>query len=198
MDNTNNNNSDKKKFNLGQGSDVVIQVNGVQLEVDKGGNITAYTNGNLTSQSLSLKGNFETIENKDPEIGELMPDGTVYVGVSPETGGAMYARYRDSSLPMKWEKATKYVKGLSSHGYDDWKLPSKKEMQVLFENKEKGSLKGTFNQSVFIGRGSYWTAEEKDRNYAYYQCFKDGDQDWLRKDESGPVRAIRVEPAPRS
>jgi hypothetical protein len=37
---------------------------------------------------------------KDPAIGDRMPDGTVYAGVSPESCKLMYAMSSDASLTI--------------------------------------------------------------------------------------------------
>jgi hypothetical protein len=34
-----------------------------------------------------------------------MPDGTVYAGVSPDTGQPMYTTFDDAPSTMKWKKA---------------------------------------------------------------------------------------------
>ena len=45
-----------------------------------------------------------------PEIGGEMPDGTIYVGISPDTGKAMYATPRDALGMYTFNKAAKYAK----------------------------------------------------------------------------------------
>lgn len=71
-------------------------------------------------------------------IGDKMPDGTVYAGISPETGKAMYATPADAPLTMKFNAAKDYAQGLNAqkaHGHEDWHVPTKNELNVLFNNR---------------------------------------------------------------
>src|SRR4051812_3140058 len=68
-------------------------------------------------------------------IGDKMPDGTVYAGVSPETVRAMYTTPEDAPLTMKWKVAMEYAAKLDAHGHQDWHVPTKSELNVLFQNR---------------------------------------------------------------
>jgi hypothetical protein len=59
-----------------------------------------------------------------PKIGMEMPDGSVYVGISPETNQPMYA------TPVKGD-----VTNLDAHGHQDWRSPTKAELNVLFNSR---------------------------------------------------------------
>ena len=71
---------------------------------------------------------------EEPVIGDRMPDGTIFAGVSPDTGKPMYTTPADASLTMDWKKAMDYVKKLDAHGYQDWRLPTQGELNVLFKD----------------------------------------------------------------
>ena len=66
-----------------------------------------------------------------------LPDGTIYAGISPDTGKPMYTTPADAPLTMKWREAMDYAAGLEAHGHNDWRVPSKAELHVLFENRAK-------------------------------------------------------------
>jgi len=80
-------------------------------------------------------------------IGQRMPDGTIYAGNSPETGEAMYTTPEDARMNKSWwmrgsdpltftfNQARKYAAKLVAHGHDDWRVPTRAELRVLFENK---------------------------------------------------------------
>ena len=53
-----------------------------------------------------------------------MRDGSIYVGISPEKNKPMYA------TPVE-----AYVTKLDAHGYQDWRLPTKAELRMLFNNR---------------------------------------------------------------
>jgi hypothetical protein len=71
-------------------------------------------------------------ENAKPKIGDRMPDGTVYAGNLPDTGTPMYTTPADAPLTMQWREARDYAARLDAHGHDDWRLPSKAELNELF------------------------------------------------------------------
>ena len=71
----------------------------------------------------------------EPKIGIEMPDGTIYVGISPETNKPMYAVPVDANLLLTFNQAKEYASKLDAHGYQDWRLPTKAELNVLFNNR---------------------------------------------------------------
>jgi hypothetical protein len=111
----------------------------------------------------------------EAKIGDTMLDGTVYAGLSPETGKAMYATPNDAPLTMKWEQAVEYAATLDAHGRNDWRVSTKGELNVLLQNR---SAVGGFNEETYSASGSDWylSSSERERLYAAYQCFGDGFQ----------------------
>jgi len=67
--------------------------------------------------------------------------------------------------------------------YSDWYLPSKDELNKLYENK--GTVGG------FAG-ANYWSSSEDNANYAWYQNFYNGDQFNFNKNYYERVRAVRA------
>jgi len=74
---------------------------------------------------------------------------------------------------------------LSLGGYNDWFLPSKDELNLMYENLK------IFGVGGFAGDG-YWSSSESDANYAWDRNFNDGDQDDDGKDNTYRVRAVRA------
>ncbi len=68
-------------------------------------------------------------------------------------------------------------------GYNDWFLPSKEELNLLYENKE---IIGGYEH------GYYWSSSEFSADFAWYQHFDFGFQDYLKKDFSYYYRPIRA------
>lgn len=68
-------------------------------------------------------------------------------------------------------------------GYSDWFLPSKEELNLLYENKE---IIGGYEH------GYYWSSSEFSEDFAWYQHFDFGFQDYLKKDFSYYYRPIRA------
>src|SRR5674476_923014 len=107
------------------------------------------------------------------KIGEVMPDGSIYAGISPDANTPLYTTARDAAFQMNWHKAVVYAKDLIAHGHRDWRLPTPAELNVLFLNRH---AIGKFNGTGLPPSGWYWSSTE----YLYFnardQRFSDGYQ----------------------
>jgi hypothetical protein len=78
-----------------------------------------------------------------------------------------------------WDDAMKACADLG----DGWRLPTKDELNLLYENKEKI---GGFASS------NYWSSTENDNNIAWNQSFGGGGQGNVNKNATDYVRAVRA------
>ena len=77
--------------------------------------------------------------------------------------------------------------------YDDWFLPSKDELNLMYVNLNKACLGGFANDGYYYDR--YWSSSEYDNNsnYAWIQDFYSGDQyNYYSRDNSYRVRPVRA------
>jgi hypothetical protein len=137
------------------------------------------------SASDTLKSEIEV------EIGAEIYDGTIYAGISPDTGKAMYATPADAPGTYTFNEAARYAENLEAHVHRDWHAPSKGELNVLWENRNKGKLKGTFNESGSNSAGWYWSSSQSNDGYAWGQRFSDGSQDYYGKNFDSSLRCVR-------
>ena len=86
---------------------------------------------------------------------------------------------KDFPKTMNWEDAKKACENLGS----GWRLPSKKELNTLYLNKDK--IGGFANDA-------YWSSTEFDYGTAWFQVFNDGLQVNVDKYGAVYVRAIRA------
>lgn len=78
--------------------------------------------------------------------------------------------------------------------YGDWYLPSKEELNLMYQNKS------TINATAIANGGSgfssdyyyYWSSTENSNFDAWSQRFDNGEQDYEFKDDSESVRAVRA------
>ena len=87
--------------------------------------------------------------------------------------------------------AARYADALVYNGFDDWYLPSKDELNVMY------STLGTAVPKIGgYANSFYWSSSEYDFNNAWTVNFKDGQQfdreKWLLPDTINGVKALRV------
>ena len=75
---------------------------------------------------------------------------------------------------------------LSEGSYDDWFLPSRDELNLMYVELKAHGLGG------FNGSAGYWSSSELDFQTAAYQGFSGGGQSWNYKHSTYPVRAARA------
>lgn len=129
--------------------------------------------------------------------GHVCEDGSVYVGFSPDTGRELYAMPATNEYLVSFqEKESKYIDKLNAEkrcGHDDWRAPTKGELNLMFEARNAGALSGTFNESSAEDRwGLYWTSEhEADTEDAWAQHFADGAQKKAYHWSLAAIRGVR-------
>jgi ATP-dependent Clp protease ATP-binding subunit ClpA len=147
---------------------------------------------------LSFKFGKEKVASKPPETSRrrstaseapgTMPDGTIFAGVSPDTGKPMYVAPADAPLRMTFAEAKKYAAELDACGHKDWRLPTKAELGVLFNNR---AAIGGFDASGAVPAGWYWSASQYDTWNAWVQRFSDGYHGYNLKSHDSSLRCVR-------
>ncbi len=70
-----------------------------------------------------------------PEIGDLMPDGTVYAGLFLGTNQPMYVTAQDAPLRLTFDEALAYAQTLSKQTSKNFHLPSELELYTIYKNR---------------------------------------------------------------
>ena len=108
------------------------------------------------------------------------------IGTGAANTQAIVAAYGDEEPDAdRDDYAAKLAADLSYGGYDDWFLPSRDELDLMYENLYVEGLGG-------FAAAWYWSSSESDADYAYGQRFHDGDQYHADKGFEGRVRAARA------
>ncbi len=131
------------------------------------------------------------------KIGDVMPDGTVYAGISLPMNAHLFVTPQDAAVAMQFNEAAKYTRELDAHGHQDWRLPTIEELQLLFRNNQKGALKGTFNTTGRNGSFWYWsgTLMGAHGNIIRVARFSDGLEAWGTALRGPPnCRPVRLVP----
>ena len=149
-----------------------------------------FSSKSYNKPSNNNQGQASSSQTKELEAGDKMEDGTIFAGVSPDTGKNMFVTPQDASGTLNWKAAMKYAADLDAHGHQDWALPTKAELNVLFENSAKV---GGFNQSGCGFAGWYWSSTQDGDFFAWQRRFSDGVQEWIHKVDDVSVRPVRTE-----
>ncbi len=81
--------------------------------------------------------------------------------------------------------AAQLCKSSASGGYNDWFLPSKDELNLIYTNLYSKSLGG-------FAASFYWSSTESDANNGWYQFLGNGFQDKYGKSYQFHVRPVRA------
>ena len=123
------------------------------------------------------KANTENIVSFHDSLGSLYVMGDYY------TNSTYYYEYNDGSVAAK--VCTEYSVTVDGTVYDDWFLPSKDELNLIYENLHLQGLGG-------FSSYDYWSSSEYSSSHAWKQYFYNGYQDYDAKDGEGDVRAVRA------
>jgi len=123
------------------------------------------------------------------KIGDRVPDGAIYAGTSPETDEALYTTPWDAPRAYNWDSGSQYCADLLAYGHHDWRVPTKDELNVLFQNR---TAIGGFNETGSLPAGWYWSSSRNPGNGAWDQRFSDGGQ-YINddKDNDSSLRCVR-------
>jgi len=76
--------------------------------------------------------------------------------------------------------------------YGDWYLPSKEELNLMYQNKATIDATATSNGGSGFASAYYWSSTETSNNFAWYQYFVISYPDYTSKVNSYYVRAVRA------
>lgn len=118
---------------------------------------------------------------KKLKLGDEIHGGIVFFIDETNVHGLIVSKY-DLSATADWNEAIKFCIDYREGEFDDWRLPTIDELNILYINKDRiGS---------FV-RFSYWSSSEYADHFAWFQHFHNGVQDNDFKDNTCYVRAIR-------
>lgn len=165
---------------------LVVQGHNIKVEVFDDGSVVAYTDGDVQKRPPITAEQLTGPTTTSPVVGVGMADGTVYAGVSPDTGKPMYTTRKDTGLCGEWNKAMDYAARLDAHGYTDWRVPTKAELNVLYKNR---AAIGNFNETD--SAGWYWSSSQYLNYRACGQRFSFGHQHNNYKTHASSLRCVR-------
>jgi len=142
-----------------------------------------YVNIKKTVYAEAMKTKAVTVKMiKLPAIGDSYAGGIVFY--LDGKGGGLAAAPSDQGK-YNWSDAKRVCGNLVLNGYDDWYLPSKEELNLMYNNLKRKGL-GRFAGEI------YWSSSENNTFSAWLQYFADGSQNYYYENASRRVRAVRA------
>jgi hypothetical protein len=174
---------------------VIIKKDGVEIDLGPNHSVVVHTDGDVKVQPAATNDTAIKAAKDAPEVGDKMSDGSIFAGIS--TGKQMFAAPQDAkkadgtNLTMTFNEAADYAKKLNAEnylGHNDWRVPTKAELNVLFNNR---AAIGKLDISGSSPSGWYWSGTPSYDNKAYGQRFSDGYQDRNSRNNGSSVRCVR-------
>ena len=133
----------------------------------------------------------------NPDIGDRMPDGSVFAGCTAD-GARLFAMPENASALLDFNQAAAYAQKLSQNsalGHDDWRVPTAEELDVLFNNRAKiGGLEQTDQKFPLC----FWSGSAYGDDTYALQYFHDGSKVGASPPRRESVRAVRSVPGVRA
>jgi hypothetical protein len=102
----------------------------------------------------------------------------------------------DAIIAAQGATETSYAAGVAraytGGGFTDWFLPSKDELNQMYTNKATINTTASANGGSNFSTNFYWSSTEGGNGNAWEQSFGNGYQDYLIKDFTSNVRAVRA------
>lgn len=117
---------------------------------------------------------------------------TTKPGVITDRYSNLIWTHKDNNRNINWHKALIYQKGYRGGGYTDWRLPTIKELETLYEAQKTNPYGLHISSAIGLTSYSAWSIEEKQNKAARYR-FTDGKKVWYRKQigDAGRVLLVR-------
>lgn len=95
------------------------------------------------------------------------------------------------TVQKDWDGAMAYCRSLKLLGFNDWRLPTKAELESIVDISRKPTIKKEFKNVI---SHNYWssTTYEYDKDRAWYVCFNGGSVFKYYKGDNYYVRCVRA------
>ena len=135
-------------------------ITGINLQ----GNITYYVRAYATNVNGTAYGKQVVVSNENYNYKKLP---------TIEYGGYTYRIYPDNGASYSYTNAQDYCANFSYAGYNDWSLPTYKELKYIMENYKNGWQCEDGSDFVFISSDNP-SKSKKPKESAYYWCSEGG------------------------
>jgi hypothetical protein len=129
-------------------------------------------------------------------VGTAMPDGSIYAGRTT-AGVPVYAMPEDEEKGRLMDLAhaqesAHQLKLSKAHGHDDWRLPAREELTLLFNNRAQ--IGNFFTKAIGWPCGAYWSAPDAGTGEIFGRYFPKGNEESVADFCGLTVRCVRSGP----
>ena len=114
------------------------------------------------------------------DIGDIGPGGGIVFHIEVNKAWEVSEKLGETN----WQDAKNLCNSYRGGSYDDWYLPTKEELNLIYVNLRK--------RGKIAGDSCFWSSSEYNFNYVWFQYFSDGHRDLNYKYNRYSVRAVRV------
>lgn len=160
----------------------------VYLDGERIGDLRAGQSATLSDVETGSRRLEVRAEPEGYQIGDRGPaGGIVFYDKGRVSEGWRYLEAASSDLDgsMNWNDAMSAARSFRFGGYSDWRLPTKDELNLMYENLHKRGIGGL--ESAF-----YWSSSEDVSSHAWGLAFSLGLQGRVGKNFDRRVRAVRA------
>jgi hypothetical protein len=119
-----------------------------------------------------------------PSAVTAVDDGVLGIYSDEKQNHGFICFKRESLNGFMWPEAKRFCADCTEGGFTNWRLPTKDELQLIFENLHMQG-KGAFSN------GTYWSSTEIDIYNSWAQNFQNGEQVESGKSSFNLVCAVR-------
>lgn len=140
-------------------------------------------------EAVAEQANWHPVYSADAplQIGMLMPNGTIFAGISPDTRQPYYTTKADVNEFLPFTKAREFCMKLSSYDNGNWRLPTTQEMDNLYARRQEI---GGFNTNAEGAASWHWSSGSR-LFTAGMKKFTDGAWYNVGKTVSANIRCVR-------
>ena len=185
----------------------VIRSEGGALTVDVSAlgdiDVTVVTSGHgkVMKQTLVEElDNTQTVTKEAYNIGDILPDGWVVMGISLDTDMPFSCEPKESALDgyQAWRTGENHALALREAGNLNARQPTDKELNTIWEGVVKACRNDNakLNTSGSRPYGKYWSSAPNLScpDHMRFQYLDSGRREWGLKNDRARVRAVRDEP----
>ena len=131
-------------------------------------------------------------ENNDP--GKRF--STVVTGVILDSQTGLMWSTKDNGADIDWEETEKFCAQFRAGGFQDWRMPTQKELESLYDPQEKNRFGFHITSQINLTTCCPWASDDSLNSAAIFS-FRSGKRPWGFKSDTGELRALPVRDAKR-